>query len=287
MVLVPDLKQGIELAVESNYDKIMPQCQERDKVYEEIKSLERIASTSRRLDGETRVFLEQRLEDRKKEIAEAYKEKPLVLDCLANYSPERLEIVLPVPVENPGNLLHDLSEYVGTVLRKDRKKTMDGRFGKYFTICSPNRDMTAALKKELESLPDQFKKLNVGLELTKLSADFLLGEYEGMQRKLSIKMTNASIEYPHIPLRKGHRGFFPGYHKTFVLESPYGPMNAWVTSGSVANSEGKYVCSRGRENGEDSLVLGTVYENLKIKPGQHLKITILEPKKRYRIDGKE
>lgn len=87
-----------------------------------------------------------------------------------------------------------------------------------------------------------------------------------------------AIRYGLIPVPKANRRMFPGFKKTFALETESGITEAKVTSGANGTPEGDldagdYITGNLRE----------LYRKAKVKPGDTLRIEVVQPGTRYRL----
>jgi len=129
------------------------------------------------------------------------------------------------------------------------------------------------------------RELKPALKVNKNAPEFIPGLDSSKKTLNSIEITINKIHSPKkyglINLTKQNRGFFPGYKENFILETDVGEITTRVTSASRPGVqigdpvEGNYI-----QGG-----LKPWYEkHQELKDGDKLIITVIEPKKRYKLN---
>jgi len=102
----------------------------------------------------------------------------------------------------------------------------------------------------------------------------------GKQDEILIKLPNSFRDYPLIPIPKKHRRLFPGYKIPFILETDIGEIETHITSApegvAIGDPEAGTYIRAGIPNWANA--------HPELTGGDYIKLTVLEPGKRYRLD---
>jgi hypothetical protein len=98
--------------------------------------------------------------------------------------------------------------------------------------------------------------------------------------ELLIKLAPAFRSYPLIPIPREYREKFPGYKVPFTLETDVGEVQTYITSAPEGTKIGDPYAGNYIRAG----ITKWASAHPELDGGDWVKITIIEPKKRYRLD---
>lgn len=105
-------------------------------------------------------------------------------------------------------------------------------------------------------------------------------QYSSKHNEILVRLPKSFMKYPLIPIPRKYRRMFPGYKIPFILETDIGEIETHITSAREGVAVGD------PEAGTYIRVGIPKWANAhpELKGGDYVKLTVIEPGKRYRLD---
>jgi hypothetical protein len=280
------LTEKIQNSVKESFDEQSRKIVSYERVYSEALEFMNSFSDSKMKEyaeklGKDAIVteaLKETANNKRDELSKNLKGKSLEVEAIINSREGKTELFVPARYENGTEIEKEIAGHATSAVYSLDSKASVGRIGDYIAISADVRN-AEELKKRLENSSDSMKLANIDMKAHRMSIP-AEGEYQQNQKYILVKITPSAVDYKLIPLRKGARQFFPGYKQEFEILTPFGHLNAWVTSKTPeAPSKGNYICGSRRDG-----MLGTILEKMSLKPGDEIRIEEIIPRKKYAMN---
>ncbi len=275
-----DFSQLVEEAVVKSLNDTNKRMQRYDNDYVEAQKLVKLLSRNKieeykkSIPADLTEILEEAAEAKKEQVQNLFEGKALDIEMVLNTS-DGVELFLPVRWQNGTSIEKDLYGHVSAALHAVDPAAKSGKLGDYVTLAGNVRNVRS-LKSKIADLPEAMQVAHIGMPLEEVKIP-VHGTYGTQNPYVLVKMTPSSLQYPHIPVLKRNRAFFPAYKRKFELLTEFGTVAAWVTSQTTSKpSKGNYICGYKRDG-----TLGVVLDKMNLKPGSEVVIEEIHAKSRY------